>query len=346
MTRGLIALAGLLIVGLQAQHRVGRSNIAVPVPSDPREPVTDQVRVPTTPERAAGLELLQRALQNSRLMYSGMSPYRIDVSFTAAGTGPGQLTQVWLSPQVWRWDASLGGVTVLRGATPEGAYADSESPVPMRIHELRNAIFSSMYDIAIGTHLRTATATVNGKPATCLLTSGVVGEPSYRGRLWEELEYCFDTATGRLVSSSVAPGVFTVYTYGSAQDFHDHTLPDHFTTYVAGNQVLDATVKISDAVGIDPASLAPTTAIAPRIAILEPPSRQPIQLPARGGISRISPVLVHANVVNGIVIDAEVCAAADPSLAPAALEAVKRMNSGARGQQQVYFAVKFLPPSN
>jgi hypothetical protein len=283
-------------------------------------------------------------------MNSGMAPFRIDVAFSSVGdaaqTGQGQFTQVWVSPRIWRWSASLGNITVVRGSTPQGAYADSNAAVPMRIHMLRNAIFSSMYDIALGTQLRTAPITWNGKPATCMMTSGVVGPANYPGRLWEELEYCFDDSSGLLVSSSFAPGAFTVYSYAKNQSLHGHTLPDHFTMYVGGSQVLDASLQISDAAGTDPNSLAPAPEMVARAAVLDSPSRQPMPIAAPAGTSKVSPILVHANVVDGNVVETEVCAAADTSLVSAAIEAVKRINLAPGVQQQIYFSVKFVPAPN
>jgi hypothetical protein len=70
----------------------------------------------------------------------------------------------------------------------------------------------------------------------------------------------------------------------------------------------------------------------------------PIAAPA--GTSKVAAIMVHANVVDGKVMETEVCAASDPSLAPAAIAAVKRISLGPGGQQQIYFAVKFLPAPN
>lgn len=343
----IVALTLLLTLTLAGQRRVGQSNITVPIPPDPHELVTGPVQTPAAGGSGASLELLQRALQNSRLMVLGTPPFQIDVSFSSAGddaqTGQGQFTQVWLSPQVWRWNASLGNITVVRGASSQGPFADSNAAVPMRIHMLRNAIFSSMYDIAIGTQLRTTPVTWNGKPANCVMTSGVVGAANYQGRLWEELEYCFDSASGLLVSSSFAPGVFTVYSYAKNQHFHGHNLPDHFTMYVGGDQVLDASLQISDAAGTDANSLAPTPDMVARGTVLDSPARQPIPVAAPAGTSKVSAIMVHANVVDGTVMETEVCAASDTSLVSAAIAAVQRINLGPGSQQQVYFLVKFVP---
>jgi len=341
----IVVLAGLLTLALGAQPRIGQSNIAVPVPADPHELVAGPVQAASQGHGAA-LEILQRALQNSRLQNASMGPFHIDVAFTTGQGGSGQFTETWLSPQAWRWSASFGGTTVVRGATSQGAYANSDDAVPMPIHLLRNAIFSSMYgNIAMGTQLRTAAVIWNGKPATCMMTSGVLGPAKIPGRLWEELEYCFDNASGLLVSSSFAPGVFTVYGYAQNQNLRGHTLADHFTMYEGGDQVLDGTLQLSDAAGTDPNSLAPTPGMVTRGVVLDAPIRQPMPMPAPAGVTKVLPVIVHANVFNGQVMQAEVCAASDPSVAAAAVAAVQQMHPGAVGtQQQIYFTVKFVPP--
>jgi hypothetical protein len=340
-----VSLFILLSFTLVAQRRIGQSNISVPVPPDPHELVTGQVSVPSAGERGTEMELLQRALQNGRLMNASLGPSRIDVTFTAPG-GQGQFSQIWLSPRAWRWTATFGSQTVVRGTTSQGAYADSADAVPRPVHMLRNAIFSSMYDVAIGTQLRSAPVSLSGKPGICLLTSGVVGAPNYQGRLWEELEYCFDSGSGSLVSSSFAPGVFTVYSYTKGLNLRGHTLPDHLTMYEGGNQVLDATLQLSDATGTDPSTLAPGPGMVARGSVLTSPTRQPFSLPAPAGVTKISPVIVHADVVGDRIIDADVCAASDPVLASTALDTIKTMHIGAPGQQQVYLTVKFVPQQN
>jgi hypothetical protein len=231
--------------------------------------------------------------------------------------------------------------------SPQGAFAESGGEVPLRIHMLRSAIISSMYgNIAMGTQLRTASVTFDGKPATCMMTSGVTAA-NYPGRLWEETEYCFDNASGLLVVSSLAPGMFTTYRYQKKLTVHGHTFPDHFTMFVGGDQVLDASLTVSDATGTDPNALAPTPDLVRRGTVLDSPSRQPMPLPAPGGISKVSPFLIEANVVNGQVVDIEVCAASDRSLIQAAVDAVKSLQLGpGQRQQLVYFDVKFVPASN
>lgn len=340
----------LFTLTLAAQPRVGRSNITVPLPPDVHELVTGTVAVPSPAERGTDMVMLQKGLQNARLQTSGMSPFRVDATFTAAGSdsslnGQGNFSQTWLSGNTWRWTATWGNTKIVRVMSPRGAFADSASPVPVRVHMLRNAIFASVYgNLAMGTQLRAAPASVNGRPATCMLTSGVLA-PNYSGRLWEETEYCFDNASQLLVVSSLAPGMFTTYRYEKNLTLHGHTFPDHLTMYVGGNQILDASVTVNDATGTDPGSIAPTPDLMSRGTVLDAPSREPLPFPAPSGISKVSPVLVEASIVNGQVVSTELCAASDPSLAEPALDLIKGLHFGAGNQQRiVYFNVKFAPP--
>jgi hypothetical protein len=232
----------------------------------------------------------------------------------------------------------------VRGNGPTGPYAESANGVPMPIHQVRNAIFNPIYaQMAMGTQLRAADVKVNGQPATCMMTSGVLGPANYQGRLWEETEYCFDKASGRLVSSSIAAGTFTVFSYSKNLTLNSHTFPDHFTIYERGNQVLDATMDVSDASGTDPNSLAPTPQMVSRGVVMDAPSHVPVRVPAPSGVSKITPVIVHVNAVDGKVVSADVCASADDSLNAAAIAAVNAMAGSPGQQQQIYFSVKFVP---
>jgi hypothetical protein len=281
-------------------------------------------------------------------MTAGMGPFRVDVSFSSLGqgadAGQGQFSQTWINGSLWRWTASLGAISVMRGTGPTGAYAESSDGVPMPIHLVRNAVFNPIYaQMAMGTQLRTAPVKVNGQPATCMMTSGVLGPANYQGRLWEETEYCFDTASGRLLSSSIAAGTFTVFSYSKNLSLSGHTFPDHFTVYEHGNEILDASLSVSDASGTDPNSLMATPQTVSRGVVMDAPSHVPLRIPAPAGVTKLTPVIVHANVVNGKVVSAAICASADDALNAAALAAVKGMQLPPGQQQQVYFAVKFAP---
>jgi hypothetical protein len=327
------------------QRRIGATNIKGAVPPDAHELVTGSVEALTTPDaRAAALAMIERCAQNTRLHTPGTSPYTFTASFSAVGeasqTGAGQLGENWWSGREWRWTGSLGGVSVARTSF-QGQTVD-ETPgatVPTRVHMLRNAIFFAVPDPPSNIQIRTSASLWQGKPVTCILTSGVIGAPTQtQGRLWEESESCIDNQSGRIVVSSLAPGTYTVYGYDRNIDFHGRTLPDHITIYVAGSQVIDSTFDIADA----STHIAAVSGSRPS-STLDGPMRMPMPVPSSSG--SVQPVIVHASVGgDGRVTEAELSATSDASLVQAALDRVRNMNFGPTGgQRQIYVNVKFTP---
>lgn len=349
-----LAFAAILIAAplvLSAQNptrRVGQTNISAPVPQDAHELVVSGAHTPgNATERGMALAWMQQVIENAKFHQPTAPGYRMEIAFSATGveSGQGNMNEVWLSGKSWRWDANLGAISTTRGATAQGTYANSRAPVPVSVQMVRNAVFAPTYQISLGGELRTAAVQWNGKPTTCVLSSGVV-QPPTQARLWEEAEYCFDNASGLLQIASFAPGTYTVYGYGKGINFHGRSLPDSFSIFEGGKQVLSATFQISDAGSEALSSLGPTPDMTDRGAVLQIPNRQPIQVPDPQ-VSRVQPVIVHANVVNGQVVSAEAIATSSPDLVAKAEQFVKGLNLGPTGgQQQMYFNVKFVPPGN
>jgi hypothetical protein len=329
----------------------------VPLPPDPHELVTGAVSIAATPaDRAAALLLLDRARQNGNSHASGTPPCRFDVSFNASGpsafTGTGTLTETWLSGQSWRWTVDLGGYSLVRidsgGLTVEEKHV---SEIPMRAHMLRNAIFWAVQSTPSNAQIRTASVTWNGRPAMCLLVSGVVGAATQtQSRLWEETETCIDHASGLLQIQSIAPGTYTVYGYSRDLKFHGRTMPDRITIYSAGAQVVDAAFTIADAGTADLALLTPTPEMIANGPVIQTmlPARFPMNVPNPFPSKTIQPVIVHAEVdPAGNVLEEELSAASDPALARPALDLVRKANlpHTAFAQRQEYVNVRFHPSS-
>jgi hypothetical protein len=329
----------------------------VPVPPDPQEPVAGGVQIASEPAaRAAALSLLERARENGLNHRAGTPPYRLVAAFSASGSAPdvgsGQLTETWISGQKWRWTATLGSYSVVR--VPGAGTATGETVpglVPSRVQMLRNAILWSIHQVPANFQVRTAAIQWNGRPATCVLVSGMVA-PVEQTRLWEEEEYCIDSVSGVLQVHSIAPGIYTVYGYSQNLQFHGRATPDHITIYAAGAPVVDAQVSLTDAGTVDPSELAATPAMA---AAGPPPGmdiwgRFPINVPnasisgmAKPGMAK--PVMVHAAVNSqGEVVEVELLAASDPALAQPALDLVKGTRFQSNGdQRQDYINVRFIP---
>ncbi|MBZ5575884.1 MAG: M56 family metallopeptidase [Acidobacteriia bacterium] len=320
-----------------------------PVPPDSHEPAVVPPQVAATPQdRAAALALLARARFNSAMHRAGGPPYRLDVSFVTSGTsgysGSGTLTETWLSPNSWLWTAALGGYSQTQLRTAGATYSDLHGATPMAVHMVRNALFGPVgqnnQDI-----IRIASILWNGQPATCLLQSRVTdARAAERSRLWEETEYCVDNASGLLQILSNAPGVFAVFGYSRNVQLHGRTIPDRLTIYTGASGVLDAQITVAEAGSVDPSLFQPTAGMAPAT-VLGGPERFPLNLPSPSSSGAIQPVMVEAEVgVDGHILEQEVLAAADPSLAAPALEAVRSNPLPALGtQRQIFVNVRFLP---
>jgi hypothetical protein len=332
---------------------VSQAAVIGAVPPDPHEPVTGNVQVAASPaDHAAALYLLERARQNSLSHNRGMQPFHFTAQFTAVGSavdnGSGELTEIWMNGQKWRWTAALGSVSVARisnlGRLTENTHVDV---IPMRAHMLRNEIFWATSEFTVKAQLRTAQIQSNGKPSTCILASGVTGPMTQtQGRLWQEEEYCVDNGSGLLMVHSIAPGTFAVFGYNSHQQFHGRTMPDRITIYVAGSLVADASFTIVDASSTDEAAIATgsETASNDRVVGVQMPGRMMIGAPAGASVTGTpQSVMIHAEVNGeGKVVEEELSATGDPGLTQAALDLVKGTEFGPTGtQRQMYLNVVF-----
>jgi beta-lactamase regulating signal transducer with metallopeptidase domain len=334
--------------------RLAGSNDAVaalpsaPVPQDPQEPVTGSVQSASDPAaRAAALSLFERARANGLTHRPGTAPYRLEVNFNAAGSAAGQHTETWLNGQLWRWTATLGNYSVVRVRGAGIASGETEpGAVPMSIHTLRNAIFWAVAGIRSGSLVRTAAIQWNGKPATCILTSGIVA-PMEQTRLWEEAEYCIDNASGVIEVLSIAPGGYIVYGYDRNLQFHGLAIPDRIAIFANGVKTMEAEVTMADAGVVDQSQLVPSQEMlaAGPVSTMMLPTRFSISAPSVSVAGTVKPVIVQASVDRaGSVVEEQLLAAADPALAQAALELVKNTAFQADGtQQQIYVNVRYIP---
>jgi hypothetical protein len=322
-----------------------------PVPPDTHEPVTGSVQPLATPaDRSNALALMDRAMQNSKMHLAGGPPYQMVANFVASGNGayvgPGTLTETWLSGQRWRWTENIGSFTTVRNGSNGWSFAEPPvATLPMPVHVLRNAIFWAGQDPPANAQMRTAAIQWNGRPATCLLTSGVVasGLPvAGNARSWGEQEYCIDNASGLLLVRSIVPGTYVEFNY-SGVPFHGRSVPDRITLYVAGSKVLDAQIGMTDP-DSDPSLFAPTPQMSP-----ETPQGLPtligMTVPTAGISEMIKPVVVHASIDGqGRVAEVELSSASDPALAQSALDLVKNNRLPPTGAtRQVYVTVRFGP---
>jgi hypothetical protein len=319
-----------------------------PVPADPHELVTGMAQVPSSPaDRASIIGLLERARQNSDMHMPGTPPFVVKMSFTVTGnsayTGMGQVSETWF-PGRWRYDQSLGSYSETRIGNRGQTFVKREGGIPLRMSMLRTAMFWPVGGNPAINTIRTAAAEWNGKPVTCVLTSGST-DSTPPGRHWAETEYCVDNSSGLLQIFSRAPGTFAIYGYSKNLQFHGRTMADRITIYVAGTEALDAQLTtVEDAGSADPAVLTPSSDMTPE-ATAGMNMRFPIGAPNPTPASSIKPVIVHTSIdTKGSVIEQEVSAAADPALGTAAMDLVKKTNFGAApSQREVYINVRFFP---
>jgi len=331
-----------------------------PVPGDPLELATGPATIADTPEkRTAILNLLERARQNNNLHVVGMNPFDLKASFNSSGSagnsGPGVLEENWLSGATWRWSEHLGTYSQLRIFRNGVAYDSNPGTYqPLRLQMVRQAIFWPVAGNFANAVIRVAESSWNGKGVTCALIAGPRARASQEtGRQWIEEEFCIDPATGFLQTYSIAPGIYDVYDYSSAFEFHGHSIARRIT--IVENSIPVATVELNEIKDLNTADASlfrPTADMKGPGIMLGPPIRFPqlakdnLHAPANGVVQ---PIIVHAALdVSGKVLEAEALQTSDPALSEAALNLVKNTNYGpARNREQVqrdvFINVQFVP---
>lgn len=223
-----------------------------PIPSDPLELARDGAQSAEGAEqRAAVLELLSRARSVSNVRPHA---YDLKTTFTSFGTMPsdGVWTLEDTSPGagVYRWSAEGPGYSAVYLSVGRLQYGNRPTGgAPLRLAQVRDAIFSEFPSIGNYASLRTTDASLGGVMLRCVLVLKGVGGAAVRGgRRWGEAEYCVDAQSGALVTYSPVPGLYVHYDYASAFHFHDKLIPNAFTIFEAGRTVIEAkTVSVEDA---------------------------------------------------------------------------------------------------
>jgi hypothetical protein len=328
-----------------------------PPPADPHEMVTRDPRTLTKPaDRSGALDFMNRARDNFNL-HSLPTPYAIKVSFESNGAT--QMEGTWTMDEIsdgqghWRWSAQLGDYQVVRIGTEGKTYGtDPSNPIPLRVQLARSALFRPvMHDMA-NYVIRSANVESKGKSLSCFLMSNSL-PPNPAPRSWVERELCLDSGTGLLQMWSEAPGIYALYDYAGAADFHGHLFPHDISIFEDGRPAVQIRVeKLEDAPNLDPSLLRPTAEMtaAGETFNLERPRRFPMRVdPSDGPTSSFfQPVIVHAilDAEDATVLDAEPLQTSDHDLARAALEAVRNAGFEATGfQQEAFINVQFHMPA-
>ncbi len=300
----------------------------IPIPYDPLELVTrDAQFVNTAEERAAADELLVKA---QRLSNVRLQPYDLKTTFVTSGSLPsdGGWTLEDISPgaDLYRWSAqgpSYSGVFLLKDRLFS---SNQQTPtIPLRLLQVRQAIFYPPTAIGPAAAVRVATASLDGAPVQCVLVATgfhvTSGDSFSSGRSYRESEYCVDSKTGLLMSFSPVPGLYVRYNYQNAIHFHRSIIPSGFTISENGRTVIEAkTESVSDPPAASTSTFEPTGMYPVGVGVLH----------GRGmgwttsfqqGLSSDEVVVVHGvRFTNGPLQEVEILSSTDPSLNDAALK--------------------------
>ncbi len=334
-----------------------------PVPSDPLELITANAQpVLETNERAAVINLLSsaRALSNVRAQ-----AYDLKTTFTAVGSSPSdgswQLEDISPRRNLYRWTAQGPSYSAVNLYSNNVLYSNQPATgIPLRLAQVRGAIFFTPMLVGPRASIRTANANLNGTEVTCVLVARMSPvKPVAGGRRWDEEEYCVDPKSGLLMTSSAAPGLYVLYDYANALHFHDRIIPGKFTITEAGQPVIEARLEsITDPGNLDRSLFDPAGLNSIGVGSTMTGSwkvRSMVPSASGGASSGMQVVVLHGMLSpDGHLSDTEVLASSNAGLNQSALERAaqwQNWQAGNEGQpgatpqsHEVFFTVQFANP--
>lgn len=299
-----------------------------PVPGDPLELVSGNAEAVQNPEqRQAAFNLLTNARAASNVRAHA---YHLVTTFTSVGSsssdGAWTLDDMSPSGKIYRWAAQGAGYSAVNLYNNQLLYTNQSSEaIPLRLAQVREAIFFAYPAMGPYLSLRTANGYLDGIQLSCVLTApGFQGKSFSGGRSWEESEYCVNAASGFLMTYSPAPGLYIRYDYTNAIPFHGKTIPGGFIITEAGRTIIQAkTQSVSDPADADPALFQPAGLTALGVGSM---MTFPVHARARvgeagdGGGGVLNVVALHGvSSPDGHVSEVEILASTNPSLSQAAL---------------------------
>lgn len=322
-----------------------------PLPPDPLELVTgDAQPVQDAHQRIAASELLEKARSLSNVR---AQPYDLKTSFTASADGASAGT--WALEDIapkgggYRWTAQGGAnfsvINVYPGSTAGALFGTNQAEfLPLRLVQVRSAMFFIFPPVGPQASVRTATGTLNGAQQNCVLLVIGAGNRTFTGgRNWDESEYCVDAQTGLLTQYSPAPGLFIRYDYSSGIRFHDKFIPTAFSISVHGQPVVEArTIAVTDPPARTEGMLDTTGLIElgagramnswMRMTASMPVPGQPF--PTSNATAAMRVVTLHGNASgNGALSEIEILASSDPGLNQTAVAQATAMAQRRQGKQ-------------
>ena len=334
-----------------------------PIPSDPLELVTSDAQTVQTPEqRLAATSLLEKAHDLSNVRAQA---YDLKTSFTAYGSASsdGNWTLEDISPgrNLYRWTAQGPGYSAINLYRERLLYSNNtQSAIPLRLTQVRQAIFFIYPPTGPYMSLRTANGQLNGVTVQCVLAGQGFGGRTFSGaRNWEESEYCIDPQSGLLATYSPAPGMYVHYDYSNAIHFHNKIIPGAFTISEAGRTIIEAKTESVTNPGSVNQSLFETAGLN-AVGVGSMAAQQPSRVHANGnrmangsGQAALDVVVViGVTQTDGHLNEAEILASSNPNFNQTALDRAKnwqafnQTQSGTTPQsQEVIFTYEFVRPS-
>jgi hypothetical protein len=354
-----VAASGLSLAAAAQQPEAAR----LPRGDSPELAAGPARAVATSADRAAILQLVDRARTSSSLRTSGQA-YDLKASFTVFSDGQTKYSGDWQLEEIYdprlglRWTASLpGSYSITRISSHGVRYGEeTDSYVPLRLHEVRAALFDPLPSrkLANGAAVRTADAVLGGQQLTCVLLSSSGAQDANPRRRWTESEECVDPDTGFLRIHSQVPGRYFEYDYSDAVHVGGRVFPGRVTVHEAARVVTAISVdSVTEMQGADPALFVPTAAMKA--------NGRPIQLGSAEKLFRVSPLSAPGGTPSTVCVFGVVNAAgqleeahslqpSDPN-SQAALEAAQKMSfsrpaaQGANPEQYFVFVVRKFVPS-
>jgi hypothetical protein len=340
---GMVLLQAPVIAQLGAQlgAQTGAQLEEPPVSSDPLELAGNAQPVQDVNQRAEIVNLLLNAHRHSNVR---AQPYDLKTTFTVSGSassdGIWQLEDISPASGLYRWTAEGPGYSAVNLHINRVLYSNqTAASLPLRLTQVREAIFYTEVTIGSRASIRTANASLNGVELTCALISrNATAKAGTGSRRWDEEEYCLDPKAGTLFTYSLTPGLYVLFDYSKGLAFHDKLIANKFTITQAGQTVVEAeTESVSDPpnnpaafqpaglnqIGVGPVMTAPWRF---RMGMLPAPSAVP------SGTKQM--VVLHGiQSPEGTLTEVELLASSDAALNAAALEFAAKWQGGLMGQE-------------
>lgn len=292
-------------------------------------------------QRASTIGLLINAYQHGSVRERGY-PYDLKTRFTAFGStnsdGGWQMENTSPGPGLYRWTAQGPSYSVVNLYKNRVLYSNQPADsLPLRLTQVREAIFFSQPMLGPYASLRTSAAALNGAELVCVLVAhSLRNKNTGGGRHWDDQEYCVDPKQNNIITYSPIPGLYVLYDYSKGLQFHDRSIANKFTITQGGHTIIEAeTEGVGDAKE-NPAAvdLAGLSAVGMGPIMTSPwQLRMFVPTPGASNDGGGQMVVLHGmQSSSGHLSDMEVIASTNASLNNAALEYAAAWKGGLMGR--------------